>query len=45
MGIVRFNSVATILAQLTTINNETRRELLTHVPLSAGGGTSIVAGK
>ena len=45
VGIVKFSSTATVLADMTTIVDEsTRTTLISVVPTTAGGGTSIGAG-
>ena len=45
VGIVKFSSSATVVAEMTTILDDTTRDyLVSTVPISAGGGTSIGAG-
>lgn len=45
VGVVKFSSTATVLADMTVIGNETTRDDLVNViPTSVGGGTGIGAG-
>ena len=45
VGIVSFNSTATLHAPMTALTNSTvRKKLSTKVPASSSGGTSISAG-
>uniref|UniRef100_UPI00398F76F4 calcium-activated chloride channel regulator 1-like n=1 Tax=Pristiophorus japonicus TaxID=55135 RepID=UPI00398F76F4 len=44
VGIVTFNSGATVETSLKTIDDDVRNELVQLLPTSAGGGTNICAG-
>ena len=45
VGVVKFSSTATVLADMTVIVNETTRDTLVNVvPTTVGGGTGIGAG-
>nr|XP_006822873.1 PREDICTED: calcium-activated chloride channel regulator 4-like [Saccoglossus kowalevskii] len=44
LGMVKFNSLAEILSTLVTIDAGTRADLLTEIPATVGGSTSIGAG-
>ncbi|XP_033101841.1 calcium-activated chloride channel regulator 3A-1-like [Anneissia japonica] len=44
IGIVTFSREATIKSRLVTINQQTRKSLVTKLPTDASGGTSVGAG-